>query len=411
MTTGVDPHSNGYKLTVKRPSLLTLIVLISYGSIGAALFTPAIPSLMQVFNVSSGFAQLSIMIFLVGYSIGQLIYSPLAKRFGRKPTLYVGISISILGNILCALAGPLQDFSLLIYARCIAALGSSVGLSLTFTIISDYFYETHARKVTAYTMLAFAVIPGVAIAIGGFLVAYWGWESCFYFLILYGAFALYLVFRLAETSTGREKEATQFKKILRDYKRDFKNRLLILYSVLVSSTTTLVYIFAATAPLIAIRTLKLSPDTFGLLNLIPASGYFLGNFIAAKLANRFEIKTVLKQGIVLIGLGILALSIILFGGWGGPLTLFLPVFVIYFGIPLFYSNAAVLATFRTPDKPNASSIMSFINIGGSVIGVFMIELIPLKPLYALPTVFIGIYLLILFLFRKAQQLDISNPDA
>ena len=56
-------------------------------------------------------------------------------------------------------------------------------------------------------MLSFAVVPGVGIAIGGFLVEYLGWLSCFYFLFAYGVFALFLVLRLAETSTEKESEA------------------------------------------------------------------------------------------------------------------------------------------------------------------------------------------------------------
>ena len=85
-------------------------------------------------------------------------------------------------------------------------------------------------------------------------------------------------------------------------------------------------------------------------------------------------------------------------------TVVIPLFIVYFGIPLFYSNAAVLATFRVPDKPNASSIMSFLNIGGSVIGLIFIQILHLNPLYAMPSVFILVIILVIVLFRKGQKL-------
>ena len=346
---------------------------------------------MDRFGISAGVAQMTVMLYLVGYSMGQLIYSSIAKRFGRKPALSIGIAVSLVGTFFCAIAGPLNSFTVLVVSRFISALGSSTGLSLTFLIISDYFYEKHARKVTAYTMLAFAVIPGIAIAIGGFLVAYLGWESCFYFLLLYGFFALYLVYRLAETGSGIEKEATKIRTIYRAYVRDFKNKILVLYSTMIGSTTAIIYIFAATAPVIAIRIMGISPDRFGLLNLIPAAGYFLGNFVAARLASHLKIKTVLKLGVSLMAIGVLTLAFIFFCGWGGPLA-------------LFYSNAAVLATFRVPDKPNASSIMSFLNIGGAVLGLALVSLLHVDPLYAMPSVFILIIALVIFLFRKGQKL-------
>lgn len=404
MTVPDFPHSDEYRLKVKKPSLLTLIVLISYGSMGAALFTPAIPAVMGRFGVDASKAQLTIMVYLIGYSLGQLIYSPLAKAFGRKPALYTGIGISLIGTTLCAISGPVDSFSLLITARMISALGASVGLSLAFLIISDYFYEKHARKVTAYTMLAFAVIPGVAIALGGFFIAYLGWESCFYFLLLYGFFALFLVHRLAETSQGREKDATRVKKIFTAYGRDFKNKILVLYSIMIGLTTAIVYVFAATAPVIVIKMMGVSPDIFGLMNLIPAAGYFIGNFAAARLSNNFKIKTVLKTGIVLMGIGVIILAILLYFGLEKPLTLFFPMFIVYFGIPLFYSNAAVLATFRVPDKPNASSIMSFLNISGAVLGLIIIELLHGNPIYPMPSVFLLFIAVVILLFRKGQRL-------
>lgn len=398
------PHSDEYRLKVKKPSLLTLIVLISYGSIGAALFTPAIPAVMDRFGIDASKAQLTIMIYLVGYSLGQLIYSPLAKAFGRKPALYTGIGISLIGMLLSALAGPIDSFFLLVMARLISALGASVGLSLTFLMISDYFYEKHARKVTAYTMLAFAVIPGVAIALGGFFVAYLGWESCFYFLMLYALFTLFLVYRLPETGGIKEKDATKAKTIFTAYRRDFKNNILVLYSVMISFTTAIIYIFAATAPVIVIKMMGVSPDTYGLMNLIPAAGYFIGNFAAARLSNHLKIKTVLKTGIVLMGIGVVVLAALLYFGFWSPLTLFFPMLIVYFGIPLFYSNAAVLATFRVPDKPNASSIMSFLNIGGAVLGLIVIELLHGNPIYIMPSIFLLLVALVILLFRKGQRL-------
>lgn len=396
MSAPVKPTSDLYKLNVKRPSLLTLIVLISFGSIGAALFTPAIPTIIRVFDTSVSFAQLTVTLYLIGYSIGQLFYGPLARIWGRKPALYFGISIAMVASLLCALSGPLHSFRLLLIGRLIMSLGSSVGLSLTFLIISDYFYEKHARKITAYTMLAFAVVPGVSIAVGGFLVTYLNWESCFYFLTLYAGFALYLVYRLDETGPG--KESTGFKAIIKNYKRDFKNPVLLIYSILIGSSTAFVYIFAATAPIIVISVMGVRPDKFGLLNLIPASGYFIGNFLAARLANYFETKTVLQWGFGVMGVGVIVLFALFWSGVENVYSLFFPVFILYLGIPLLYSNAAVLATFRVKDKPNASSIMSFINIGLAFVGIMIIEVIHGNPAHVLTAVFLGIFLFVLGLY-------------
>lgn len=55
---------------VKEPFLLTLLLLVSYPSVGPVLFTPALPAIAQFFDVSSSIAQLTITLFLIGYAIG-----------------------------------------------------------------------------------------------------------------------------------------------------------------------------------------------------------------------------------------------------------------------------------------------------------------------------------------------------
>ena len=72
------------------------------------------------------------------------------------------------------------------------ALGSSVGLKITFTMIGDAYNQVKATKTISYIALAFAISPGISIAIGGILTRQFGWESCFYFLAAYSLFILLL---------------------------------------------------------------------------------------------------------------------------------------------------------------------------------------------------------------------------
>ena len=156
-----------YKLQTKKPHTAILRKLISLASIGAVLFTPGIPSITKFFGISEGFAQSALTLFLVGYALGQILYSPIANRFGGKPTLYLGLAIAILGSLLSGLSKPLDSYSLLTISRLITSLGASVGLVLSLTIINDYYYEHQARKIVPLVSTAFAIIPFLGVAIGG----------------------------------------------------------------------------------------------------------------------------------------------------------------------------------------------------------------------------------------------------
>src|SRR5471032_1196013 len=100
----------------------TLLLMISFASVNAVLFTPALPNIAHFFDISAKVAQQTITWFLVGYALGQLMYGPIANRFGRKPALYAGISLQIISSLACVFAGNIHVYWLLVLARFFLAL-------------------------------------------------------------------------------------------------------------------------------------------------------------------------------------------------------------------------------------------------------------------------------------------------
>jgi DHA1 family bicyclomycin/chloramphenicol resistance-like MFS transporter len=143
-----------------RLSFFILLPLISFASVNAVLFTPALPDITHFFAIKASLAQQTITWFLIGYALGQLVYSPMANRYGRKPALYVGIGLQIISSLACVLAGVLHVFWLLVIARFLQALGSGVGLKMSYTLLNDCYEPKVAGQKISYLMLAFAITPG-----------------------------------------------------------------------------------------------------------------------------------------------------------------------------------------------------------------------------------------------------------
>ena len=127
-----------HRLNQKEPHIVTLIIMSSFASMGAVIFAPALPEIAQYFNISQGHSQLIITLFLLGYAVGQLVYGPLANRFGRKTAFYIGIFVATIGSLISIISEPLHSFKFLIFGRMLEAFGSSAGLVISFTIISDH---------------------------------------------------------------------------------------------------------------------------------------------------------------------------------------------------------------------------------------------------------------------------------
>lgn len=375
-------------LCMQKPSIFILIFLISFGSVGAVLFTPALPAMSVFFHVSANAAQFTVTAYLLGYALGQLPYGPLSNRFGRKKTIMIGISLELIGAVLSILSAPLQSFTLLIAARFITALGACVGLMMSFTIISDYFEDHHARKAISYITTAFSVVPGLSVAIGGALTAHFSWVSCFYFLTGYGLFLLGLIQLLPETAKQLDKHALHLSNIFCRYGKVISDKKLWIYALIVGCCTSSSYLFSSMAPFIGIHLMGLSPTAYGLFNLIPSIGFFLGSTSAGKLVHTISAKKTILLGIIAASISVILLMIFSLQTKMPAWELFVPIAFLMGSVSLIFPNASVLATQNSCDKPTASSFMSFINLAVAVIAVSAGGFIPLTHVIVLPAILV-----------------------
>lgn len=379
----------------------TLLIMISFASVNAVLFTPALPTIANYFSLPMATTQQTITLFLVGYAIGQLIYGPLANRFGRKFALYLGIVLQILSSILCAISGLIHDFSVLILGRFLLALGSSVGLKMTFTLINETYEPIVASQKISYLMIAFAITPGLGIMIGGFLNEYFNWESTFYTCAIYGVILLILVRGLPETKSSVDINALTLHHLIESYKTQFKNIQLISSGMLMGSATCFVYVFAALAPFIAIDLLHMTSASYGIGNLLPPVGLILGSLISAQLSKKYRLITIIFFGIFIAFIGSILMISFLILKLSALLILFVPMMFCYGGLSLVLANASTLAMQNVIDKAHGSAVMNFINMGFATLVVLSLGLLP-NQVFLMPLSFVCIcgFMFILYHFQK-----------
>ncbi|HAT8718401.1 TPA: MFS transporter [Legionella pneumophila] len=378
-------------------SFMTLLLLISFASVNAVLFTPALPSITAFFKITEHAAQQTITSFLVGYALGQLVYGPTANRYGRKKTLYIGIGLQIISSLLCVLAGMISMYPLLVLGRFLLALGSGVGLKMTFTLVNECYEPQLAAQKTSYLMLAFAIAPGLSVALGGILNSHYGWESCFYAGTVYGAILLAMVRQLPETQKSLQLEAFQMKHLLQGYVSQFKNKPLISGGALMGGASCFVYIFAATAPFIAINLLGMSTTEYGAANILPSLGLTLGSIWSAQFAKKYSQRAGIQLGILISGFAALAMMMAALTHHSALIKLFFPMIFIYLGLSFIFANASTFAMSHTSDKAHGSAVMNFINMGLVTVVILGLSLLPMSQ-YLLPAIYIILCILMMWLF-------------
>lgn len=388
-----------------KPQFFILLLLVSFGSVGAVLFTPALPAIQQFFHISIGQTQLTITSYLVGYALGQLAYGPMANGLGRKKTLYLGLGLSVVGALLCVTSAWIGSFAVLVLARFIQALGATAGLKISYTMVADTYEQAEATKVISRFILAFAIMPGIGIAIGGWLTQLLSWEACFYFLALFGIVMLGLATRLPETAKAIDRNALKLASVVKGYRMKLKNKQLILSSFLVGCCTSIIYIFASKSPFIGINIIGLSPEVFGTYNLIPPIGMVLGSFIASALIGRFPVLNLILGGIAGSLLATLAMLIPFAIAAPSTVSLFFPMVLIYLAQSTVYANISSYGLASAKNKSNASAVLNFINISSAVVAVLLSEFVFPESAIALPLFFIFFFILMLLLWRKLKLLS------
>src|SRR3990167_91689 len=383
-----------YRLDSKVPHIISLMLLSAFATMGAIIMSPALPTIALFFGKSIGATQLAVTSFLLGYAIGQLIYGPLANRYGRKCALYIGIAIATLVSLFSILSSPVESFSLLITGRFLEATGSSAGLSISFAIINDFYFEEDARKITGLLMLAFAIVPGVATAIGGILVQYLGWRSCFYFLLFYGLLLLYPTYLLPETLIEKDLAAMQVKNIFSNYADKFLNKKLLGYSCIAGLSSACVYVFGAEGPFIGIHLLQIQPAVYGILGLTPFIGTCIGALIVMRLS-RLNPLFVFKIAFLIELIASLVLLILFLFHYVSLWTLLIPMGFFCIGHPIISGSTLPLSMQQSQDKANASAVMSFAACSMPVIMTFLMSTLHVAAAWIMPMIFlIALFLMI-----------------
>lgn len=98
---------------------------------------------MQDFGLSgNGQKVLPTAIFLIGYCIGPLVFSPLSETIGRKPVLFWSFSVFLLGTLGCALA---PDWTSLLIFRAICGTMAAAPQTVVGGVYADLFSDLRSR--------------------------------------------------------------------------------------------------------------------------------------------------------------------------------------------------------------------------------------------------------------------------
>ncbi len=190
---------NSLVLDAKQKEFIALMaILMSLVALTIDSILPALSLIgeeLQVTNAND--TQLFLSGVFFGMAFGLMIYGPIADSFGRKKTLYLGISIFLIGDLISIFA---QDFSLMLFGRIAQGFGAASCRVVTTAMIRDRFEGQQMGRVMSLILVLFVIVPALAPSIGQVILWFAHWRAIFVFVLLVAAVGLaMLYFRQEET--------------------------------------------------------------------------------------------------------------------------------------------------------------------------------------------------------------------
>lgn len=170
-----------------RPLVLISVMLAMFVSaIEATIVTTAMPVIVSDLG---GFSRYSWIFsaYLLMSTVTVLIYGKLADLFGRKPILFIGMFIFLVGSILCGFAVSMEQ---LILFRLIQGLGAGAVMPIATTIVGDIYSTEERAKIQGYLASVWGISAVLGPVIGGGIVYYLSWEYIFWINVPLGLLAM-----------------------------------------------------------------------------------------------------------------------------------------------------------------------------------------------------------------------------
>lgn len=333
-------------------------MLTTLGPLGLDVFIPAMALVAIAIGSDHAGMQLSISAIFFGGAFGQLIYGPLADRFGRKPVIVGALTIFIIAVNGAMLAPNLDEF---IAWRFLQGLAAASGRILAGATARDlYERERLGQMISAATMVGALAAIGSPI-IGGLLVAYLPWQSVFVFMtVICGLILLGFIFFFGETLPPDHHQPLQPITLARNFLELFRHGRFMSYLICIGFSLIGLSVFLASAASVLIDGFGLSTWVFGAVFATVSTGFTIGTIVGGRLVVRLGIARTLRLGVIIGLIAGLAMATTAIAEIHYVAAVMVPMVVYVFGFALVMPPAVAAALSLFPEKAGtASSVQGF----------------------------------------------------
>lgn len=321
--------------------------------------SPLLPAIAQNLNVDIAKAGLLITAYMIPFGIFQIIFGPIADRYGKKQVITLSIIMFTIATGLCALGSSITNLAIF---RALTGIFAASVMPISLALIGDIFPMQERQQAIGTFMGISFLGQGLSMAIGGTIAYFLNWKGVF---ISYAALSLIPTILLISNYKKLPSEKNPNSEILKPYFRLLSNsKSLFTYIIVLLEGMFIIGSFSYTGSYIAkiyhfnYLSIGLILTAFGIMSVI-------GGRVSGKLASK------LGEGkVISLGLSLAAIADIIIYYFGASIyLLILGVALLGLGFILTHSTLLTRATgFAQKARGAAMSLVAFCFMGGGGVG-------------------------------------------
>jgi predicted MFS family arabinose efflux permease len=317
---------------------------------------PAIARDIQVHPVKAG---LLISSYMIPFGIFQLVFGPLADRYGKRQVISFSMIFFTIATGLCGLGFGLFDLALY---RAITGVFAASVMPISLALIGDVFpMERRQQAIGTFMGIAF-LGQGLSMAVGGSIAYFLNWRGVFFTYAAVSVISTLLLFFVGRKAPSTRNPSSQFLKPYLDLVRN--RRSLLVYLVVLIEGVLIIgsfsYLGAYTEYLFHYNyfAIGLTLTAFG-------AGAVITGRLLGRMAPKIGRLNTLSLGLIFTTVA----NILLFTVKTQPIILILGVTLLGIGFMLAHSSLLTIATeFAKMARGTAMSLVAFCFMGGGGVG-------------------------------------------
>jgi predicted MFS family arabinose efflux permease len=352
--------TNWKELNMNKRTLILILGLAGFTVLADNwVVVPLLPAIAESFGVTPTSAGMLITAYMIPFGIFQLVFGPLADRFGKKQVITFTMIFFTIGTGLCAVGYSLGTLALY---RALAGIFAASVIPISLALIGDLVpMEERQAAIGSFMGIAF-LGQGLSMTIGGTIAYFINWRGVFVLYAVLAVLSAILLLTVGKKIPSFKNPKSEF---LAPYlrlvtqKESLRTYIIVLFEgILMIGTFSYIGAYISDVYKYNFLQIGLITTVFGVMTIF-------GGRISGKLAGKMGKKTLIITGLCLATLA----DLVLFSTGGVLGMLILGVALLGLGFIFAHSTLLTIATeFAQKSRGIAMSLVAACFMGGGGVG-------------------------------------------